>query len=350
MTIWAFKGPSSNDYSTEEYQEVTKFLTTSIRGGVSRFGWGYMDEANLNKLDPKAFAEMSEKEKQCWDKANFLFDVSVGDWIVHINLPYWGACLAGQVIETYSFEEEDNEVSDYRHMIKIDPTTVIEFERNDDEVLPIISSRLKLQGRYWRIPHPEEFLQTIENIKAEDLGKLEDESVGVFYLKKDLSPLLKSVTEKIQKTHPASHLESLIAEVFRKIPKVIDVRENGKHKGWGTDNGADLIVTYKSGLSISNLENEEKLVVQVKSYVGQHWETKAIDQIGTAIREYNANAGMLITTGDTSENLEKAIEELSNQLSKPESEGGLNKDIPISLIAGEDVAKFVLRHGGELVL
>lgn len=88
----------------------------------------------------------------------------------------------------------------------------------------------------------------------------------------------------------------------------------------------------------------------MKSYVEQHRETNAIDQIGTAIREYNANAGMLITTGDTTENLEKAIEELSNQLSKSQTEGGLNKDIPISLIAGEDVAKFVLKHGGDLIL
>src|SRR5690606_24311704 len=104
-----------------------------------------------------------------------------------------------------------NEVSDFRHMIPLDPRSIVEFERNDDDVHPIISSRLKLQGRYWRIQHEEEFLQTIENINSEHLGKITDDSVGVFYLKKDLTPLLKSFTEKIQKTHPASHLESLVA-------------------------------------------------------------------------------------------------------------------------------------------
>ena len=339
MTIWAFKGPSNDDYDQEEYQEVTKFLTASIHNGISRFGWGYMDEADLNKLKPKLFSEMSEKEKECWAKANFLLDVAVGDWIVHINLPYWGACLAGQVTEPYSFEQDDNEISDFRHMIKLDPSSVVEFERNDDEVLPIISSRLKLQGRYWRIQNVEEFLQTIENINAESLGKTADESVGVFYLKKDLSPLLKLVTDKIQKSHPASHLESLIAEIFRKIPRVVDVRENGKHKGWGSDSGADLIVTYKSGLALSNLEKEEKLVVQVKSYVGQHWETNAVTQTETAISEYEANAGLIITTAERTKDLEEAIEELSTRLKKP-----------VGLIAGEDVAKFVLKYGGELVL
>lgn len=350
MAIWAFKGPTNADYDHEEYQQVTSFLANSFKNGIARFGWGYTDKADLHKLDPKSFSEMDEDEKKCWDKANFLLDIQPGDWIVQINLPYWGACLAGLVTEAYSFEQEDNEVSDYRHMLKIDTASVVEFGRNDDEVLPIISSRLKLQGRKWRIYHEQEFFQTIQNIKSEDLGKKEDESVGIFYLKKDLSPLLSAITEKIYKTHPASHLEGLIAEVFRKIPRVTNVREHGKHKGWGTDNGADLIVTYKSGLAISNLEKEETLVVQVKSYGGQHWEINAVNQIGDAIKEFNANAGMLVTTAESTENLERAIEELSNRLSKSPDEGGLGKDIPISLIAGQDVAKFVLRHGGELIL
>jgi Restriction endonuclease. len=350
MAIWAFKGPTSADYGPEKYQQVVKFLNTSFKNGIARFGWGYTENADLHKLDLKPFSEMDADERLCWSKANFLLDIKPGDWIVQINNPYWGACVAGQVTEPYIFEQEDNEVSDYRHMIKIDVASVVEFERNDDEVLPIISSRLKLQGRKWRIYHEQEFMQTIKNVKSGDLGKSEDESIGIFYLKKDLSPILASVTEKIYKTHPAYHLEGLIAEVFRKIPRVTNVREHGKHKGWGTDSGADLIVTYKSGLAISNLEKEETLVVQVKSYGGQHWEVNAVNQIGKAIKEFNANAGMLITTAESTENLEKAIEELSNRLSKSPEDGGLGKDIPVSLIAGQDVAKFVLRYGGELVL
>lgn len=350
MAIWAFKGPTTADYAGEEYEQVTHFLNISFRNGIARFGWSSKDGADLHKLDPKPFAEMDEDETECWNKARFLLDIEPGDWIVQINIPYWGACVAGQVTESYSFEQEDNEVGDFRHMISIDPASVVEFERNDDAVLPIISRRLKLQGRKWRIDYEQEFLQTIQNVKSGDLGKKENESVGIFYLKKDLAPLLSALTEKICETHPASHLEGLIAQVFRKIPGVTNVSEHGKYKGWGTDNGADLIVTYKSGLAISNLEKEETLVVQVKSYSGAHGEVNAVNQIGAAIRAFNANAGMLVTTGKSTEILEKAIEELSNRLSKSPEEGGLGKDIPISLIAGPDVAKFVLRHGGELIL
>lgn len=339
MTIWALKGPSTSDYDSEEYQKVTKFLTKSIRQGISRFGWGYMDEANLNELNDKTFGELSKQENECWSRANFLLDVEIGDWVVHINLPYWGACLAAQVIGKYEFEDDDNEVSDYRHTLKIDTTTLVEFERNDDEVLPNISSRLKLQGSHWRIYHVEDFLQTIHNLNAEELGKKDDESVGIFYLKKSLSPILKSVTDKIHKSHPGGKLENLIAEVFRKIPSITNVNENGKNKGWGTDNGADLIVTYKAGLEVANLEKEEILVVQVKSYEGQHWETNAVTQTETAINQYQANSGLIITTAEATDNLQKAVEELSRKLEKP-----------IGLIAGEDVAKFILKYGSDLVL
>jgi len=350
MTIYALKGPSSQDYDQDELQETQKFLSDSIKNGVSRFGWSYIDTADLTKLQNKPWQEMNESEQNCWAKANFLLGVEKGDWVVHINLPYWGACLAGQVSETYSFEHNGNDFEDYRHLLKLDKNSIIEFDRNDDEVLPIIGSRLKLQGRYWTIQYVEEFLQTIQNVKSESLEKKEDESIGIFYLKKDLSPLLKNITDTIQKTHPAGKLENLIAEVFRKIPSVVDVYEYGRHKGWGTDSGADLIVTYKSGLSISNLEKEEKLVVQVKSYTGQHWETNAVEQIEIAIKEFQANAGLIITTAESTDNLEKAIENLSNKLSKPEQDGGLNKPIPIGLIAGEEVAKFVLKYGGQLIL
>lgn len=341
MTIWALKGPSSGDYDDEpgKYSKVLEFLSNSIRKGTSRFGWGYVDTADLTKLQDKPWQAMTKDEQNCWSKANFLLEVKKGDWVIHINLPYWGACFAGKVIEGYSFDLNDNEDEDYGHTLKLDPSSIVEFERNDDAVLPIIGSRLKLQGRYWRIQYADEFLQTIQNIRAESSGKKKDESVGVFYLKQDLTPLLKEITKKIQKAHPAGKLESFIAEVLRKVPNVISVTEHGKHKGWGTDNGADLIVNYKSGLSFSNLEKQEKLVVQVKSFTGEHWETNAVDQIGEALKEFDAATGLIITTAESTKNLEEAIEVLSSKLNKP-----------IGLIAGQEVAKFVLKYGGELIL
>ena len=351
MKIYALRGPSSGDYSSQiELEEVQHFLTDSIKNGVSRFGWSYVDTADLRRLGDKPWKEMDEREQNCWAKANFLLGIEKGDWVVHINLPCWGACLAGQVSETYSFEQNGNAFEDYRHLLKVDKNSIVEFDRNDDRVHPVIGSRLKLQRGHWTIQFQEEFLQTIANLKVEMFAKKENESVGAFYLKKDLSPLLKDITKKIQKNHPGGKLEQFIAEVLRKVPNMIEVREHGRSKGWGSDDGADLIATYRSGLSIANLEKQEILVVQVKSYTDQHWETTAVEQIETAIKEFQANAGLIITTAESTDNLERAIDRLSNKLSESAKEEGLNKQIPIGLIAGEDVAKFVLKYGGTFIL
>jgi restriction endonuclease Mrr len=339
MMVYALRGPSDGDFEKEILEKLLDFLSNSIRNGVSRFGWSYVDSADLRKLQNKARDEMSEDERNCWRKSRFLLEIKKGDWVVHINIPYWGACIAGEVEEEYSFDENNNEFGDFRHTLKLKKDTIIEFERNDDRVLPNIQRALKLQKRSWRIYDVEDFIKTIENLKNKSFDKKKNETSGIYYLKEKLSPLLKDITKIIQKNHPAGKLEELIAEVFRRISNVIHVEEHGKHKGWGTDNGADLIVTYKSGLPIANLEKQEKLVVQIKSYEGQHWETNAVKQIENAIKTFEADAGLIITTAESTEKLEKAIEDLSGKLNKP-----------VGLIAGEDVAKFVIKYGGDFLL
>lgn len=333
MKIWAIKSPIG-----EVNQDVMQFLTDSLKSGISRFGWGYSDELDLENLVSK-LDRLNKKEIEAWSKSNFLRNIKEGDWVVHINLPKWGSCIAAQVIGKYEYEKIDNIASDFRHMIKIDTDSLIIFDRNDIAVLPNISARLKLQGSHWTISNTEDFLQTIQNLKSSNLNKSKNDTVGIFHLKESLNPILKSITEKIHKSHPGARLESLIAEVFRRVPSVISVNENGKKKGWGTDYGADLIVTYSSGLGVANLEKEDILVVQVKSFEGNHNETNSVNQIENAIKQYNATAGLIISTAQPTENLQKAIDELSKSLDKS-----------VGLMAGEDVAKFVLNHGGELVL
>ena len=113
--------------------------------------------------------------------------------------------------------------------------------------------------------------------------------------------------------------------------------------GWGTDHGADVIVTYTDGLPIDGLEETEStLVIQVKSYSGEHWETNAVDQIKTAMLKFDAKAGLLITTAEKTTDLEKALDKLRTS----EEVGGRR----ISIIAGNDVARFMLKHGSELLL
>lgn len=328
MAIWAFKAPTE--------KEKIAFLNESIKNGTSRFGWSYTDRLDLNETNPAIISNLTDDEKKCKKNTFFLLNIVKDDWIVHVNLPYKGMCTACKVTESYSFEKTNNKLGDFRHLIKIDTETLIEFDRNATGVLPIISQRLKLQGKFWRIYYETQFLETITNLTTKADISLENQTIGLHYFKKELEPFLKNITHQIHTTHPNHKLEHLIAEVFRKIPNVIKVIENGK--GWGTDYGADVIVTYKTGLAIDFLENEEILVIQVKSFNGAHNDLNCVNQLEVAMEKYQANAGMLITTGEASAQLETAIEELRSKTEKP-----------IVIVAGADVAKFLFTYGTKLI-
>lgn len=329
MAIYAFNDP--NDKSKVF---VGKSLTEQC---VSRFGWSWFETANLHHLKKCSWEEMSDEEILVWNKTNFLFGIKKGDWIVHINVPYWGSCILAQVESEYYFDPNETEIHDFRHCLKINPDTIIQFERNDEEIHPIISRKLKLRGRYWRIYNEKEFFESIENLKNGTKINKAGESKGIHYLKKEINPFLVEITKRIQRTHPEKNLEYLICDLMKNVPNVTEAYVNGS--GWGTDYGADVIVKYNSGLGLLNLQKQETLVIQVKSYEGIHYDIHSVNQIETAIEKFGADSGLLITTANKSDELEKAIEELSNKTNKP-----------IALMAGEDVAKFILKFENGMLL
>ena len=159
MTIWAFNQPP------EEYRE---FVANSVRSGISRFGWSRSSEANLELLKEKDWEDMNDNEKEFWRKTRFLLDIEKGDWIVHINVPEWGKCIAAKVIEPYYFDNESLE-EDFRHCLEIDKDSIIEFDRNDPNIHPVVSRKLKLRGRFWRIYCKKEFLESLKNLKENNV-------------------------------------------------------------------------------------------------------------------------------------------------------------------------------------
>lgn len=180
----------------------------------------------------------------------------------------------------------------------------------------------------------DDFLQSIENLKTKKEKLAPGETRELHHLRRDTEEVLHGLTELMHKNHKSKTLERLMAEVFRRIPNVVDVNENGY--GWKTDYGADLIVTLKS--SLANMQFENRIVVQVKSVAGDHYDLSAVEQVRTAISHFKADAGMVITTAKKTRELMEAVLKLSNELDKP-----------IDIIAGEDVARFVIANGRDLL-
>ena len=316
MTVWAFNQVDNDDCKNKIYQ--------SFKNGISRFGWSQKDEHNLK----------GEKWTDWHSKQLFLLQIRKGDWIVHINTPSYGKCIAGKVKSEYNFDEGLDcwGIKDFRHFFEIDKETIIEFDRQDPNILPTVN--LRPRQRYHRIYAVDDFLQSIENLKNNTVNLQNGESKEVYHLRDKTNFYLEEITKLLHNTHKSKNLERFMANVFRKLPNVVDVNENGF--GWKTDFGADLIITTKT--SIGNLDFENIIIVQIKSFEGKHYDLNAVDQVKTGIEKYNANAGIIITTAEKTEQLENKIQEISKEIDKP-----------IDLIAGEDVAKFVIKYASDLV-
>lgn len=316
MKVWAF-----ND-AVEGKREL---VYQSIKNGKSRFGWSWKNEHNL--IPEENWTE--EHPRQL-----FLLKIKPGDWIVHINTPVWGRCTAVEVESEYGFDDGINleDGIDFRHYIGVAPTTIIEFDRRDPNILPTVN--LNPRQRYHRIYAKDDFLESLKNIKNNTVLLGQGESKGVFYLKKSTTEHLKKITKLIHKNHKGKELERFLAEVFRRIDGVKEVEENGF--GWGSDYGADLIVNIENKLA--NLNFKEKIIVQVKSYEGEHSDLNAVEQIKTGIKKYNGTAGMIITTAEKTEKLENKILEATEEIG-----------YQIDLMASEDVAKFVIKYAPDLL-
>ncbi|MCK9506555.1 MAG: restriction endonuclease [Porticoccaceae bacterium] len=324
FTIYALKGSS-------EWFDILP----SLQSGEGRFGWSYIESADLRELkkrvDEKGWDSLTEEEKDCYQV--FLLDFKAGDYVVYINVPEWGKCTVAKVTGQYQWKFSDG---DFKHRFPVDPSSVYVFDRNDASVHPALRSRLKLQGRWWRIYLKDEFAELLEVLKKGVPPSVRTPEANLRFLSNEIQPFLLNITQRIHHTHPNYDLECLLAEVFKKIPGVIDV----KWQGGAGDHGADILVTFDGGLPIPGLEKQTVLVVQVKSYEGDHWDTRAVEDIKRAFEHYpEASMGLIISTANAiTTPVEKELDKLKEESGKP-----------VSILVGPDVAAFLLRYGAKLL-
>lgn len=320
VRVWAFNKPDT--------EEKVRLLYESVREGKSRFGWSWENNHNL-KIDQE------NNWKNNWTKEHpkqlFLLSIRPGDWIVHIHMPSDGRCVAARVVSEYDFDEEINtsDGQDFRHFFQIDVESIVEFKRSSKKVHSAVN--LYPRKRYNRVYAVEEFISSIEAIKDDREIEIEG-SRERHDLLNESDKILEQIPCLIHRTHKGKKLESFLAEVIRKIPGVINVKENGS--SGGTDHGADLIVTTRT--SVGTLEIKNTIVVQVKSYKNDVSDTKAVDQIKGAIEHYKASAGMIITTGERTETLGNAVANAGRELG-----------CDIDLLAGKELAQFVIRYAPD---
>jgi hypothetical protein len=195
------------------------------------------------------------------------------------------------------------------------------------------ASNLSPLKRIQRVHQVADFLESLDNLKQKKFSSDSVESRSSIHLKNRLSKLLPQITEAIHEMNKSKEFERFLHRIFSSLP---NTKSTPNGFGWKTDNGADLLVEF--GNPVLGIDLTTTLVVQAKSYEGDHFELNAVNQIVEGINKFEADGGLLITTANKTPPLEKYIREKSEELKKP-----------IYLIAGTEVAEFVLKHAPEML-
>ena len=268
-------------------------------------------------------------------KNAFLLRIKKDDWIVHVNNPNYGHCVAVQAIGEYDFDEgiECDWGKDFNNFIPVNPKTIVEFDRNDPNILPSVNLAPMRRGQ--RILQVNDFFQSLDNLRENRFSKHATESRGIIHLKEKVQEeLLPRISELIHQMNRSKEFERFLHRIFEAMPNVESI-QNGF--GWRTDHGADLIIEFQNPIIGVNLTS--KLIIQAKSYEGSHYDLNAVDQIEEGINKYEADGGLLITTGEKTEALEDRVRKASENTGKV-----------IDIIAGSDVARFVIRYAPDLLI
>lgn len=336
MKVWAIQAPVDNNTDTKEAKELNNFLTVSLYNGISRFGWSSANNADLNILKLKNLSNINRVELEYWNKAKFLLNIKPGDWVVHINLPKKGYCIAAKVVGKYEFDEYETKCRDYKHILTIDISSLIKFDRNDAAILPKISSQLKLRGSSWMLSDTQSFLESIKNIKLNLAPRKRDSNDKILYLQKSVEPLFTAITEKINCYYPKDKLRFLIATVMEKIPNLFSVEI--KYDGTFFLNNGEIYVTTQIINPVTGTIKKELLLVLINLYENELFETSIKNQIEEAIDIYKIDAVMIVDINNKTPNLKENLNQLSTEINKP-----------INLLAGNDVTKFIVKHYPEII-
>jgi hypothetical protein len=123
------------------------------------------------------------------------------------------------------------------------------------------------------------------------------------------------------------------APVLRLLERIYD--QAAVHKRAGrAEEGADYEINLTDPLGVAST-----IVVQLKAYRGDFDDYHALEQIRTAVGQYDAAAAVLVTTAAReTDGIATAREALAEELG-----------VPIHFVAGAELSRLFIAHLGELV-
>ena len=334
MSIYAIKAPTT--------QIKVDMVYESLRNGEGRFGWSYVETADLlqlrNRIESNGRESLSTEEKDCYENQTFLLELQKDDYVVYVNVPEWGKCTLARITGSYEWRWEHD---DFNHRFPVDRASVQSFDRNSAAVPAALSARLKLRGRSWPVYAEREFNKLLDRLPEDEGAIPRTWEHNMRDFSDQVRPLFGNIADLMNRTHPGKDLESLMKQLFERVP---GVGVNGvTPKQGGADHGADLIVDFEF-VPIPGLVQTQTLAVQVKSFSGQHKESGAVEDLERAFCYYEKQGqfihmGLVVSTAtEVGDTFRQEVDKLSEKSQKP-----------VSILAGADLVAFFLRYGADLM-
>lgn len=318
------------DMRTDRTQ--TEYISTELRAGRMRQGWGYRQDLDLTELSRsvRSGQSLSSEQRAAWGNRRLLpsepNSIREGDIVLLPNMPEYGRWFVAQdVDDEYSYEIPP-EFGDYGHMRNVqllNPDSPV--NPYDEAVSARLRGTMRVPRRLWNIDRHEADVRTL--LEALEEGRSVDRAQsGEERLESAKDALKAHLWEQLERRFRGEEFE-------RPCGRLLDLLyEEVEYTAGSGENGADFICSYSDGLGVPH-----NVAVQVKMWTDELGNdlTAALEQLKRAYLYYpEITSGVVITT----------LEGIGGR-STLESES-LSKElgIPIRIVSRDDLLDLFLRH------
>lgn len=257
----------------------TEYISTELRAGRMRQGWGYRQDLDLAELSGlvRSGQSLSSEQRAAWGNRRLLpsepNSVRDGDIVLLPNVPEYGRWFVSEVTDDEYRYEIPPEFGDYGHVRNVrllNPDSPV--NPYDEAVSALLRGTMRVPRRLWNIDRHEADVRTLLEVLEE--GR----SVGC----------AQSGEERLESAKDAlkAHLWEQLERRFRgeefegPCGRLLDLLYEGVEYTAGSgENGADFICSYSDGLGVPH-----NVAVQVKMWTNELGDdlTAALEQLKRA--------------------------------------------------------------------
>jgi hypothetical protein len=311
------------------------FVLRELQSGRLRQGRGWRPEHDLRLLRQKlsAGATLAEEEGSVWRNRRLLDTepdgTRAGDMLVLPNLPEQGRWLLARVTGPYHFEfpPEQEAGRDYGHIVPVEVVRLPEgdlgvIEADNEHVHGGLRASMQARSRLWSVDRWKEPIDRLLSLLAQGVH-LSAPAPPEHHNRGFAEDMRRAAWSSIRTHFHGAKFEGLVVALFEKLYPDASV----DHIGGAGEQGADLLVTTRDVLGF-----ETKIAVQVKMYEGTHDDLGALDQLRTARRMHQVDAGVVVSTATT----------LSERFEAERA--ALEKEMPVRVLYGLELTNLLLTH------